>query len=159
MVTRTRISCFCQEDYCNGDEDGLISIFAAYGNPDKYLSRDYNPEGYDELCKIDFSQYEWYVEFAVDFKSEEWNAACTYDPDNPRPTGEDYDPENPQGTETETDTVEEEYEAAQAAFTRELAEQASKQSNGMINMADIVLIFSYFIIGIACLGIGCIDCN
>jgi len=185
QVTNRRINCCCQEDYCNGGADSIIEVFNDYGNPDNY------PPDFDEICKIDFSKWDWYVWFNVPSMSDEWNAACTYDPDNPRPTGPDYDPYNPDGgygddtgddedsegdysedsgsedeatpaptdaaeenDYSEPETPEEEYEAAQAAFTQELAAQASKQSNEMVNMADIVLIFSYFIIGIVCLGIG-----
>jgi len=193
QVTNRRINCCCQEDYCNGGVGSLIEEFAAYGNPINY------PTDYDSICKIDFSKWDWYVLFNVPIMGEEWNAACTYDPDNPRPTGEDFDPANPNGSygddvddgydetaddetdddgysepevqtteasagddysepeeeeeETEGETIEEEYAAAQAAFTQELAEQASKE-NEMVNMGDIVLIFSYFMIGIVCLGIG-----
>eukprot|EP00486_Rosalina_sp_Unknown_P001533 CAMPEP_0201564100 /NCGR_PEP_ID=MMETSP0190_2-20130828/2037_1 /ASSEMBLY_ACC=CAM_ASM_000263 /TAXON_ID=37353 /ORGANISM="Rosalina sp." /LENGTH=391 /DNA_ID=CAMNT_0047979791 /DNA_START=136 /DNA_END=1311 /DNA_ORIENTATION=+ len=88
------------------------------------------------------------------------------EPEEEEEEGNDYsEPESPETPEypeltdapadyDELDTPEAQYTAAQAAFTEQLAEQASKQSEEMINMADIVLIFSYFIIGIVCLGIG-----
>eukprot|EP00486_Rosalina_sp_Unknown_P004247 CAMPEP_0201571000 /NCGR_PEP_ID=MMETSP0190_2-20130828/13540_1 /ASSEMBLY_ACC=CAM_ASM_000263 /TAXON_ID=37353 /ORGANISM="Rosalina sp." /LENGTH=330 /DNA_ID=CAMNT_0047995193 /DNA_START=214 /DNA_END=1203 /DNA_ORIENTATION=- len=85
QVTRQRITCCCQdEDYCNGDD--LIEIFATYGKPENY------PPDYQELCDIDFSQYDWYVAFKIDATgwTDQQNYECSYDPEGIDFTG-NYD--------------------------------------------------------------------
>jgi len=148
QVTHKRINCCCDTDFCNGGE--LIEKFAVWGRADHF------PPNFDEMCDYDFG------DTLVVFTKEGYEHCSHYpgvEVDEVYIDDNIKEDDTPDYTEVLSEASsdpsdQEEQSSAHAVFLSQLAKNSGATQTEGINVADILLIFTYFVIAAACLCIG-----